>query len=58
VSEKHNARAHAPAADMRAVQEGGLRQKEPEMQQLALQGKKDEFFRQLVPLLQSLKSYI
>jgi hypothetical protein len=50
--------AQTPAAGMRAVQEEALRQKEPELQRLASQGQKDEFFRQVVPLLQSLKSYI
>jgi DNA-directed RNA polymerase specialized sigma24 family protein len=45
-----------PAAEMRA--EEALRQKEPELHRLASQGKKDEFFRQVLPLLQSLKSYI
>lgn len=58
MSEKHDARAQTPAADMRAVQEEALRQKEPELQRLASQGKKDEFFRQVVPLLQSLKFYL
>lgn len=58
MSEKHDARTQTPAAGMRAVQEEALHQKEPELQRLASQGKKDEFFRQVVPLLQSLKSYI
>lgn len=58
MSEKHDGRAQTPAAGMRAVQEEALRQKEPELQRLASEGKKDEFFRQVVPLLQSLKSYI
>jgi RNA polymerase sigma factor (sigma-70 family) len=58
VGEKHDARAQTPAAGMRAVQEEALRQKEPELQRLASQRNKDEFFRRVVPLLQSLKSYI
>jgi hypothetical protein len=35
-----------------------LRQKEPELQRLAAEKNKQEFFNELLPLLGSLKSYI
>lgn len=58
MGEKHDAGTRTRTAGRRAVQEEALHQKEPELQRLASQGKKDEFFRRIVPLLESLDSYI
>jgi RNA polymerase sigma factor (sigma-70 family) len=42
----------------RKRQESGLRAAEPELKKLASEGRQDEFFGQIMPLLGTLKSYI
>jgi RNA polymerase sigma factor (sigma-70 family) len=58
VGENHDGGRQTRFAGTRPAKKEALRQKEPELQRLVSEGKKDEFFRQIVPLLLSLKSYI
>ncbi len=58
MGKKHDTGTRTHTAGRRAVQEQALRETEPELQRLASEGQKDQFFRQIVPLLQPLKSYI
>ena len=57
VNDKDNS-ATGTANPERSRQREGLRQKEPELQRLAAEKNKKEFFRQILPLLRPLQSYI
>lgn len=58
MGEKHDIGTRSHTAGRRSVQEQTLGQTEPELRRLASEGKKDEFFGRIVPLLQRLKSFI